>query len=541
MKSTFCFTPTFLTMWLFTLLLMPLPVMAATDCQPWTDKHSTQQKPLFIADINIIPANIFKLDDPEQDSKIHHLMNRLHSVTKPEVIQRKLLFKTGERYDPARLAESERLLRAVHYIKDAEIYPQQVCGDRVMITVRTTDNWTLTPGVSFGRSGGNNRFGIKVEEQNLFGWGKSLSLAYKQDYERDSFQFHYGDDQLFNTRRQLNINLDSNSDGHSYRLGLAEPFYAIDTPESWYLNAEDSSGETGVYRQGTVAETFTQDVQALDIAYAWNNHVQGNTSARYQLGWHHEQTTIQSLANADNHVALNLSYPWVGFEYLEDTYLELENLNTMGRIEDTAIGRRFTIKAGVLTTALGSDSDQLKLSTRYRDSFISTDQQLGQFDFETTAYLGEGQLSGYAAKLEARYHYFLNENSTLFLKSAVQVADNLLPHEQYRLGSLKNLRGYPEGFQAGDKSALFTAEYRYFFEKSPYQLVKFGAAAFADIGTAWGQGNDPDWIKNVGVGLRLVPTRSSSASVVHVDLAVPLDTQNGIEDMQFTIGTKTTF
>lgn len=541
MKSVSCFTPAFLKVVLAILMPMPLPVMATTDCQPWTDAHSAQQKPLFIADINIIPANIFKLDDPEQDSKIHHLMNRLHSVTKPEVIRRKLLFKAGDSYDPVRLAESERLLRAVRYIKDAEIYPQQICGDRVTIVVHTTDNWTLTPGVSFGRSGGNNRSGVEVEEQNLLGWGKSLSLAYKQDYERDSFQFHYGDDQLFNTRRQLNINLDSNSDGHRYRLGLASPFYAIDTLESWYISAEDASSEIGLYRQGEVAETFKQDLQALDMSYAWNNNVQGNTSTRYQLGWHHEQTTIQSLDNVDNHAALNLSYPWVGFEYLEDAYLELENLDTMGRIEDTAIGRHFTIQAGFLTAALGSDSNQLKLTTTLSDSFISTDQHLGLFDFEITAYLGEGQRAGSSAKLEARYHYFLDEHNTLFLKSAFQAADNLLLHEQYRLGSLKNLRGYPEGYQSGNKSALFTAEYRHFFKKSPYQLLKVGAAAFADIGTAWGQGSDPDWISNVGIGLRFVPTRSSSAKVVHVDLAVPLDTENGLEDVQFTIGTKMTF
>jgi hypothetical protein len=48
-------------------------------------------------------------------------------------------------------------------------------------------------------------------------------------------------------------------------------------------------------------------------------------------------------------------------------------------------------------------------------------------------------------------------------------------------------------------------------------------------------------LSNVGMGLRLTSPRSSSSSVVHVDLAFPINAPPDIDDVQLIIERKATF
>ena len=52
---------------------------------------------------------------------------------------------------------------------------------------------------------------------------------------------------------------------------------------------------------------------------------------------------------------------------------------------------------------------------------------------------------------------------------------NLLLGEQVLLGGETGLRGYPAGYQTGDKSLLVTAEKRFHFNWYPLHIAKFGA------------------------------------------------------------------
>lgn len=524
------------------LIAFPVPAGAATDCRPWSDSKADHQH-LQVGEIFIIPENIFDLKNGEQDSKIHHVMNKLHIVTEPDVIRRKLSFSTGDQFDPEKLKESERLLRQSRYIKEADIHPRQVCGNTVSVVVTTRDNWTLSPGMSFGRSGGNNKSGVEIQEHNLLGWGKSLTLAYKNNNERDSVKFNYDDDQLLGTRKKLSVTAENNSDGHSYGLSLESPFYTVNTPESWFFSWNQSARESALFQNRVISETFAETEEVVDLSYSWSLHSDADSNSRFHTGWHYQQHNIKSLPDPVKTSDITFSYPWIEYEHLENSYLELENFNTMGKTEDINIGQRFAIRAGILSDALGSDANQLKLSGAFSDSFINNGRQLGLVEFSASTYLGHGDKAGMEAQLQARYHYSPDEKNSFYLGATAKAADNLLINQQYQLGGLNDLRGYPEGFQAGNKSLVLTAEYRHFFDKSPYQLFKAGAVVFADTGTAWGSsdGHEPDFISNIGVGLRLVPTRSSSAKVMHIDLAAPLDGLGEIDSLQFTVGTKTTF
>jgi outer membrane protein assembly factor BamA len=103
-------------------------------------------------------------------------------------------------------------------------------------------------------------------------------------------------------------------------------------------------------------------------------------------------------------------------------------------------------------------------------------------------------------------------------------------------------------FLGGTTQALGTLEYRFFTDWYPLRLVRVGGAAFFDMGRAWSteQGvADPGWLRDIGVGLRLGNARSSRGTVIHVDLAVPLDRSipgaDPIDSVQVLVSTKTSF
>lgn len=92
---------------------------------------------------------------------------------------------------------------------------------------------------------------------------------------------------------------------------------------------------------------------------------------------------------------------------------------------------------------------------------------------------------------------------------------------------------------------LLTVEQRYFTDWYPFRLARVGGAIFADVGRVWGQnplGGEPlGWLTDVGIGLRLAPTRSSAGKVLHIDLAFPLDGDDTIDNVQILLEAKRSF
>ena len=88
-------------------------------------------------------------------------------------------------------------------------------------------------------------------------------------------------------------------------------------------------------------------------------------------------------------------------------------------------------------------------------------------------------------------------------------------------------------------------EHRIFWDWYPLRLFRVGGAVFADVGRTWGEhplgGAELGWLKDVGVGLRFAPTRTSSRKIVHLDIAFPLDGDASIDGIQINLESKKSF
>jgi outer membrane protein assembly factor BamA len=88
-------------------------------------------------------------------------------------------------------------------------------------------------------------------------------------------------------------------------------------------------------------------------------------------------------------------------------------------------------------------------------------------------------------------------------------------------------------------------EQRFFTDWYPWRLFRVGYAVFADAGRVGGR--DPranpslGTLSDVGVGLRLSSPRTSGRSVVHIDLAFPLNRTPTIDRSQLVVETRGSF
>ena len=156
-----------------------------------------------------------------------------------------------------------------------------------------------------------------------------------------------------------------------------------------------------------------------------------------------------------------------------------------------------------------------------------------------------GSVRDTTLKASGRLYVRLPKRLLLFSMLSGNMGVNLDQDHEFVLGGENGLRGYPRNYQAGDRSALFTLEGRYFSSLYLFRLVRVGGAVFYDMGRAWGKdfvnAQDAGILRDVGFGLRFAMTRSGLGNVIHVDLAFPLDGDPTISRVQYLVTTKQSF
>jgi len=512
----------------------------ASECKGWKPEYFAKND-LVVDKIEINNNNIFDVSSKKESNLVYRTANKLHIKTTADTIRQQLLFKTGDTFLPQKLEETERNLRSRKYIKDARVSPSHLCGQKVTVKVMTRDNWTFSTGLSAGRSGGNNTIGFEVQEQNIFGRGKDIKLRYTTDSERDTTTLSYRDYHLLGSHNKLLLDLLNNSDGKGYKVDLGLPFYATDSRRSWGIKSSELRQVVPVYDKGEVIDKVTEDEKFHSLFYGWSTSDSEKTTNRIKVGWSVKKSHFIKPLNTLDDLKITETYPWIEFTNLKVRYVKKRNFNTMGKIEDISLTRQYSIGAGFLLEEFGSSDNQLKLTSTFSKGSQLNKSLLGFVEIKTDNYLGQGIREGGTHSIKGELNHFNHSGNDIRLSSTFRLSDNLIPSKHIYLGGDTGLRGYPKAYQAGNKSLIFQAEKRLHFDWYPLQIAKFGAVAFSDIGTSWGEENDPKLLANIGVGLRMIPTRASSAKTLHLNLAAPLTERGDIDKIQLSIRTADSF
>jgi Outer membrane protein/protective antigen OMA87 len=317
------------------------------DCQPWDARIPGIKTEIFRIDID--NQNVFDNRIQAENKTFHKLVNKLHIKTKRHIILRDILFKVGDSFNWRVLEETERKLRSKPYIKDAQVYPSLQCEEGVVIQVTTEDDWTLEPGLGFGTSGGKSKFSAELQEKNFLGLGKGLELKYKKGFVRNETSIRYEDPNLFGSTKQLNLRYQNNSDGDLKQLHLVNPFYTLKTRRAWGIDMSDWTLINPIYQRGQIVDEIGQNRQQMTVNTGWLLKNKQRKYHRLRIGLTTDHNTffnsedfLQSTLPDDR----NYTYPWIGYELIQEDFIERTNFNGMGRTEDVALGHHLTIKLG---------------------------------------------------------------------------------------------------------------------------------------------------------------------------------------------------
>ena len=502
-----------------------------------------------VGEVTIVVRDLFDTSRPEENTSLFRLANRLHAETRQGTVRRQLLFAPGVRYEGRQLAETARLLRSQRYLRDAWVRPVGWHDGEVDIEVEVQDVWTFNPGLSFGRKGGNNSTGFEIEDLNLLGTGTQVSLARKSNVDRDSTRFVLRNRHLGRSRWSFDAEWEDNSDGLLRALRVERPFYALDT--RWTAGALTARREEieSRYDLGNVTDQYGLRAQQGSAWIGWSAGLRDTHVTRYRLGFTVDETTFETVtlpaATQLRPADRRLAYPWFEIERAEDSFLTEFDRDQIGRTEDVALGLQTRLRVGVLDRSWGADRSGVIFAASASRGWQISDRQTLQWATALRGRLEDGAARDTLLGASAQYYFRQSPRRVLYLGLETLTGFELDADRQVLLGGDNGLRGYPLRYQSGTSRWLFTAEQRLFSNWYPFRLFNVGGAVFFDMGRVTGTdplGSSPrGLLKDVGVGLRLGNGRSALGNVIHIDLAVPLDRDASIDNVQFLIETKRSF
>ena len=499
----------------------------------------------ILGEIRINPGNIFDLSDPREDNLLYRAANAIHVVTQPWVIQRTLLFKTGDKLSVRVLEESERLLRSTIQVYAAHIRPVAYNDGVVDLEGITRDRWTLDPSVSFSRTGGANSDRIAIKESNLFGTGTSVGFSRSSNVDRTSDTFNISHPHALGPFTGASYSYADTSDGRTWAASVQRPFYALDTRDTWGIGTDSSIRNEAVYVSGVNTGVYRKEQSNANGSYGWSSGLINGWTRRHTVGYSYSDNRYAPIPGespaGELPSDLTLSGPYYRFQILEDRFRTTSNLDSIGKPEDINVGLDIAIQVGRSFYSLGSTRQQWLYTTAIqKGADIGTRGLLRTSAEFSGRYASGGEQQG--SSLGASYFHRQSPAYSFVASFTGNMVRNPDAPNPLTVGGDNDLRGYPLRYQSGNKSVVVNVEERVYTDWYPFRLVRVGGAVFYDGGRAWG-GSNPNtansgWLNDVGFGLRFLTDRSAVGNVLHIDVAFPLNREPGIDAVQLLVYTK---
>lgn len=496
---------------------------------------------------------IFDLSDAAQDRFLFRIANDLHVLTREQTVREQLPFLLeGDEFVPLELVEAERLLRSVDWLYDARVVPVRRCGESVDLAVLTRDVWTILPTVEFDLSGGESSWSLGVEDENLLGRGETLGVLFKDDVDRSGFGFLFFDPAVLGSPWRLNLEAADNDDGHRLDLHLRRPFRSLDERSSRGLRLTQDERIQPLFDAGSRTAEFLQRSHSGELNFALstgrvNGHVRRWRAgvAWQDIAFSRAPGELQPERLATDRRA---AYPFVGLETIEDDFVPIANLAQIGRAQDLHLGRRLAWSLGLSPDAFGADDGRILLEARWRDGTRPSESLIltGGAALQGAVTMSDMEPENLFLSAGGELHLLQTDSLRFYAALDGTLARGLTADRQLQLGGSSGLRAYPQRFQQGDRRIRLHLEERWYADGEPLRLFRWGAALFMDAGRAWFSGDADDaeegWLANVGIGLRLMPTRLPTSGMLHIDLAAPLRSGGrGVDDLQLSVTVRSRF
>lgn len=488
-----------------------LPAVAAAQRAPAPD--STR----IVRAIEIRRFDIFA--PREATSFLPRLANGLHFTTREGVVRRELLFRAGQPYDSASVAETERNLRSLGVFRGVNIDTLH-SDSGLVVRVTTADGWSTRPITYFQNTGENVRVTVGVEELNFLGTATFLSGRYTHDPDRDIVTMAFRQPRLLAGRIGVAMQYSHLSDGDLVFAQLSKPFFSLSGRAAWRVGVDSRDHRVLRFFDGSTDPGQTLErkyflaggVAAVALRAGPRGYFRVGVNGQVRREDYADESRVDTLAKTVTG-AVGAYVQWRRARFLVSRGLE-----GFAREEDIDVSTALDFGLAATPKAFGYPDDGiapfLVVSTGFGQprgfvqlSGIATGRL-------TSAGLDSGSvhLSSTAFLLPWRRHLAV-------LHGAVGWQERAAPGAEFDLGLGLGPRAFRQHAFTGDRAFFTSAEYRWTATDDFLKLTAIGLAGFVDYGGAWYHGAKRRTGWDFGVGLRFGPTRATDVRSSRVDLA----------------------
>lgn len=449
----------------------------------------------------------------------------IYQPTKSTTIDQYLTFRKGEPLDEERIKESVRKLREAKFIWDAsyEIKETNDCKQDVIITFY--DTFPFKPKLSFSRRSSTNKSAIGLVHNNLFGSGTRLKFEFKKEKLRDQKILEYINPNFGSQHYSFSGLYSDNSDGKETDVRIEKPFYEFDSEKSFGLTYDRFQGDLQLYNNSEVILSDPYELKKGKIYFGYGNDG--------EFGFQQKRRSLYLLKDNANYLNLsnlNRNITTFGMQYklFNVDFIEVKNVRHMSQTEDYNQGPTISLDLGVSYDKISGQLGHT-LGLTYQQNFIfdsytllQTDINYGGYFFNN--YLDENHLEGLIQLNLFQPKYFESWNFQL----QFSYNDNPKPENYILMDEEFPIRGFPFGHLLIDSYSSINIEKRWFNIARYLDVFDVAAVAFYDIGSvsvgasAFSPKNRES-LQSVGFGLRISPTKLTNDTVIHIDLAYPIN------------------
>ena len=459
----------------------------------------------------------------------HRIANRVHVRTRDHVIRRDLLFETGDPFDGELLAQTERNLRGLWFLRDARIETTEIDEDgdgqpeRVDVVVTTWDRWSLAPRIDFSQVEDRTIWELGVSEKNLLGFGKAITVSHRQNLDRTTDRVRYDDAQLLGSNVGLTASLAGLSDGHERLLTVNRGYLSLRDPWAFAVGVVSVERTEPVVEQGVEIERLPVRGRFVDLE-ASRALLRGDNHA-VRLHGAYRAHDVEAAGDLRNYTG-----PEVGLRTVTHRFVRMTHVNAFERTEDFNLGASSYATLRLSGPAFGGQEAAL-VSAGYRHGLRFRDDHFALLGVGFAGRRERGDWRNAMTAVTGRYLRKHSLRAALVGKFDYVHGHDLDPEVQLRLGAETGLRGYPVRQFTGTRSLLFTLEERAFFADDVWQLFSVGVAGFVDSGFVWPEGAAVDLADlRTGVGVSLlVGSHRLATRAVRFDLGYALNPVTGAD------------
>ena len=564
------------------LTLLVLPGSAQRASAQATPGDATQCPLGVIASVSVDNRSIYE-EAGSQDGESRGwaqrtavwIANRLHIRTRKGLIESELLFRPGDCLDPLLLDESERSLRSLPFLAEADIRHAPAAGGGVDVFVTTRDDWTLKLDVRPELDHGLRLAYAGGTEENFLGTGTLLGVYVRDQVEQRDAGVQLRNPRIARTRFDAAVSGGRTRTGTFFTESLSYPFvgevgrwafvesyslredvfpYAIpgDARSSYLsLPAQARRAELSIGRRFGTPGNLT--VIAAGVSWeglrfdGFPGSVEVVPDFDYSARESADDAMIAAIEGQTARRRIPRIHAAVGKRNVR--YIARRGLDAVRAEQDVRVGTQAVVSAGA---TLGSpDLGAGGLTRELRGGLSLFGGSAGQrWVFNSELHLEGAWLPGAArparsfrdvmAEFDAYLYWQPGSGSAHTVVVGLKGAGGRANDRPFQLtlGGTRGVRGYGRlAFPAGRRIVL-NLEDRMTLDAPFGDVFDVGLAFFVDVGAGWKGdaplGTDSGLRGAAGAGLRLA-FPDGNRQVVRIDLAVPLEA-GGLSAYHLRIG-----